>query len=158
MEQTSDNQKRQKVLLMTRQFFDKYFEQTEFNNNFDYSESFAISFFDVVSSYNTKKNQKFAKSLIKNINFLLKLKPNFLRHNNFDPVKGDKNKYLYEIHYSNEPDPYRVAFAVSEDRLRIVFLYIFLENKITWKRVLKDKLPSKQEHEEELGYSFQMRR
>ena len=156
--ESSDEKKSQKALLVTKAFFDNYFKKPLFFNSFDYSESYAVSFFDILSDYNASDKQKLTKSLIKNIQLLLKLKPNFLIHKNFGAVQGDKNNYLYEIHRVKDPDPYRVVFTISEDRKKIIFLYIFLENKMTWTRVLNNRLPSKAFHEQELGCRFQVRR
>lgn len=154
----SESDKSKKAFSTTEAFFEnEFYKEGGLYHDLVFTKSFAFSFFEIVTSYNKSTNLIFRKKFTKDVRNLIKMKPNILQHEKFDVVQGDKNKYLYEIHKEYNPDPFRVAFAFSLDRKKVALLYIFLENKITWSRVLNDKLPSKEIHEKEVGFSFQTR-
>jgi hypothetical protein len=157
MGNTSEISKLEKALNTTSRFFENKFKKSDFKNCFVFSESFAQSFYSIIKNYNKSQQKKFSDHFSNKLKILLKIKPNILSHQIFSTVEGDKNKYLYEIHNVSAPDPYRVAFAFSNDRKITALLYIFLENKISWDRVLNEKLPSKRYHEKELELVFYSR-
>jgi len=154
----ASSKKSQKARQLTYAFFEnEFYKNEEIYQSLFFTQSFALSFYTIVNSYNKSKNNAFRKKFTKDIRTLLKIKPSILKHEKFGVVSGDKNKYLYEIHKEYNPDPFRVAFALSADKKKIALLYIFLENKITWTRVLSNRLPNKETHEKELGFSFHIR-